>query len=79
MSPACAWLDAQHDSRRGPGFLKSITGKRGGRNPKGPAGGLGVGSRVEAHLFVGASLWENFTDDLWGSRSISCYPIVGQA
>lgn len=27
QSPACAWLDAQHDSRRGPGFLESITGE----------------------------------------------------
>lgn len=26
LSPACTWLDAQHDARRGTMFLESITG-----------------------------------------------------
>lgn len=28
LSPACVWLDAQHDSRHGARFIESITGGR---------------------------------------------------
>lgn len=39
LSPACAWLDAQHDARRGARFLQGITGElsaalSSGRNAK---------------------------------------------
>ena len=27
LSPACVWLDAQHDARHGARFIESITGK----------------------------------------------------
>lgn len=30
LSPACTWLDAQHDARRGDEFLQSITGATAG-------------------------------------------------
>lgn len=30
LSPACLWLEAQHDARLGASFLQSITGTQGG-------------------------------------------------